>query len=105
MLTSADGSPFVVEVEDVPGPLVVDLEYWPQRLHLPLPLVRVRLRLLHLLLQLLQGGLDQLPSLGRALAAGGSVAQDANFGHGQEITGRRSRDLGDSQARGRPISR
>ena len=33
-LTSADGLPLVEEIEDVPGPLVVDLEDWPQCLHL-----------------------------------------------------------------------
>jgi len=77
---SADGLPLVEEVEDVPGPLMVDLEDWPQCLHLSLALVRLRLGLPHLALQLLQGGLDQLPALGRRLAPGPGRAE-SHFRH------------------------
>jgi hypothetical protein len=44
LLTPADGLASVVEIVNVPGPLVVDLEYRPQRLNLTLTLVRLRLR-------------------------------------------------------------
>ena len=42
-LTPADGLPLVEEVEDVSAPLVMQPEDRPQRLHLPLALVRLRL--------------------------------------------------------------
>ena len=86
-LTSADGLPLVEEVEHVSRSLVVDLEDRPERLRLPLALVGLRLGLAHLGLQLLQGGLDQLPTLRGPLGPGGGrggVAEDADLGHREE---------------------
>ena len=65
----ANGLAFVVEVKDVAGLLVVQLEDGPERLDLALALVRLRFRLAHLLVQLLQRGLNQIPSLRRGLGA------------------------------------
>ena len=83
-LTSANSLPPVEQVEDIPRPLVVDLENWPQCLYLPLSLVRLRLCLPHLSLELLERGLDQLPSLRGRLAAGGARTREANLRHHKE---------------------
>jgi hypothetical protein len=66
---SGDGLPPVEEVEDVSGFLMMDLEYRPQRLCLPLPFVPVSLGFPHFCLQLLQGRFDKLPALWRRLSA------------------------------------
>lgn len=39
--TSADGFSFVEEIKDVPTPLMVQSENWPEGLHLSLSLVRL----------------------------------------------------------------
>lgn len=39
--TSADGLSFVEEIKDVPTPLMVQSENWPEGLHLSLSLVRL----------------------------------------------------------------
>lgn len=39
--TSADSFSFVEEIKDVPTPLMVQSEYWPEGLHLSLSLVRL----------------------------------------------------------------
>ena len=54
----------------------MNLEDRPERLHLPLALVVLRLRLPHLPLQLLQGRLYQLPTLRRGL-----LVLPPHFGH------------------------
>lgn len=40
--TSADGFPFIEEVEDVSTPLMMQPENWPKGLHLPLSLMGLR---------------------------------------------------------------
>lgn len=64
---SADGFPFVEEVVDVSTPLMMQSENWPKGLHLSLSLVRLCFSFSHLLIQLVQSGLDELPSVWRRL--------------------------------------
>lgn len=64
----ADGVALVVEIVNVSGLLVMDLEDGPKRFRLAFALVWRRLRLAHLLLQLLERRLNQVPALWRRFA-------------------------------------
>lgn len=72
---SADCFPLIEEIKDVTCFLVVDPEDGPEGLHFPLPFVWLRLRFSHLLIQLVQRGLDQLPAIWGRLPA------PLHFGH------------------------
>lgn len=80
---SADGFSFVEEVENVPTALMVQPEDRPQGLHLSLPLMRVRFSFSHFLVQLIQRGLDELPSVWRWLSA------PLYFGHFDGLAGKK----------------
>lgn len=82
---SADCFPLVEEIKDVTCFLVVDPEDRPEGLHFPLPFVWLCLSFSHLLVQLIQRGLDQLPAIWGRLPA------PLHFGH----------CLGNERAKGR----
>lgn len=60
---SADGFPFVEEVEDVSTSLMVQPENRPQGLHLSLSFVGLCFRFSHFLIQFVQSGLNELPAV------------------------------------------
>lgn len=72
---SADGFPFIEEVEDVSTPLMMQPENWPKGLHLPLSLMGLRFSFSHFLIQLVQSGLNKLP------AVRGRLPTPLYFGH------------------------
>lgn len=72
---SADSFSFIEEIEDVTCFLMVNSEDRPKGFHFPLPFMRLSLRFSHLLIQLIQRGLDQLPAIGGRLPA------PLHFGH------------------------
>lgn len=72
---SAYGFPFVKEVKDIAGLLVMDPEDGPQRFHFPLPLMGFSFSFSHLLIQFIQRWFDQLPAIWRCFPA------SFDFGH------------------------
>lgn len=86
---SADGLSFIEEIKDVTCFLVMDPEDRPQGFHFPLPFVRLGLRFSHLLIQLIQCWLNQLP------AVRGRLPAPLHFGHclrNEEGKGKETRD-------------
>lgn len=72
---SADSFSFIEEIKDVTCFLVMNSEDRPKGFHLPLPFVRLSLRFSHLLIQLIQRWLNQLP------AVRGRLPAPLHFGH------------------------
>lgn len=73
---SADSFSFIEKVKDVTCFLVVDPEDRPEGFHFPLPFMRLSLSFPHLLVQLIQRGLYQLPAIRWRLPA------PLHLGHG-----------------------
>lgn len=72
---SADSFSFIEEIKDVTCFLVMNSEDRPKRFYFPFPLVRLSLRFSHLLIQLIQRWLNQLPAIRGRLPA------PLHFGH------------------------
>jgi hypothetical protein len=65
--TSADGFPNVEKIVNVSRFLMMNFENRPQSLHLSFAFMGLGFGFPHLLVQLFQGGFDQLPTLGGLL--------------------------------------